>query len=224
VGVGLRLGLDLGRELRDADRREDRSAVERRGRRIRAGKQPIALAYGLGSVWIADYGAPQLLRVDPRRGRIIQATRLPGAHLDVLADGAAVWVVSEEGYLTRVDPRTGRRTGRIGGGSDPTFVTRCRGSLWVTNFKGETLWQVDGRSAKIERRIAIGSGAAGIACTGIDLWIAKYYENRVVRIARPPKVAAGPATGAGPTDVLASFGSVWVASSGDGTVERLPVP
>ena len=142
----------------------------------------------------------------------------------MLADGAAVWVVSEQGYLTRVDPRSGRATGRIGGGSDPTFVTRCRGSLWVTNFKGETLWQVDSRSAKIERRIPIGSGAAGIACTGSELWIAKYYDNRVVRIARPPSVAAGAPTGAVPTDVLVSFGSVWVASSGDGTVERLPLP
>src|SRR5207248_261620 len=123
---------------------------------VAAGRRPIALAFGLGSLWVADYAAPRLLRIDPAGNRVGRRIALPGAHLDLLAGATGIWVTSEEGDVVRVDPRSGRTTARLRGGSDPTFVARCRGALWVTNFRGPLLWQVDAPSARIARRIAIG--------------------------------------------------------------------
>jgi YVTN family beta-propeller protein len=192
-------------------------------RRIPAGIQPIALEFGANALWVADYGAPRLLRIDPTTNGVTRAMRLPGAHLDVLDRRSGIWVASEEGSVVRVNPRLTRVTARIGGGADPTFITACRGSLWVTNFQGSQLWRIDERRASLRSRTAIGTGAAGTACSNGALWVAKYYESRALELAPPPRRARTAATGASPTDVLAAAGSIWIANSAAGSVTRLPL-
>lgn len=196
-------------------------ATNRVVRRIRAGAQPIALAYDRAGLWVADYGAPQLLRIEPRTNAVARRMRLPGAHLDVLPRRSGIWVTSEQGSVVRVTRSLTRVTGRIRGGADPTFVTACAGSLWVTNFQGTQLWRVDERRARVRSRTRIGAGAAGTACSSGALWVAKYYDDRAVQLAPPPRQRRSLETGASPTDVLAAAGSVWVADSEAGTVTRL---
>jgi YVTN family beta-propeller protein len=74
-------------------------------------------------LWVADYSAPSLFRLDVRPGTVTARYALPGAHLDVLPRPSGVWVASESGELAVFDPGRHRVTRRITGGADTTFLT-----------------------------------------------------------------------------------------------------
>jgi YVTN family beta-propeller protein len=201
------------------DPRTDRVAA-----RIRLGTAPIALAYGRGALWVGDYSTPTLFRVDARAGTVSARYALAGAHLDVLPRASGIWVASESGELAVFDPARRRITHRITGGADTTFVEPCGSALWATNFEGAAAWRIDERRAAVTGRIAVGRGAAGIACASGSIWVASYASNRLLRIAPSGRVVARLETGLSPTDVLAAAGGVWVANSADGSVTRFSLP
>jgi sugar lactone lactonase YvrE len=87
---------------------------------------PTGVAAGEGAVWIVgrrgrDY---QVVRIDPATGRVTARTPFPASsRIDSIAVGyGAVWVVSSStATLTRIDPRSARRTGTVVvGSSRPT--------------------------------------------------------------------------------------------------------
>lgn len=190
--------------------------------RIPAGSVPIALGYGFGALWAGDYGDPWLFRIDPRTNRVGARFALAGLHLGLVPFGA-IWVTAEGGDVVKVDPRTGRVLGRVTGGLDPTFVTTCGKLVWVTNFRGNLLWEIDPKGVTITHRYTIGTAGAGMACVSGSLWITKYYDNQVISVDQRGHVQVRVTTGSEPTDVLAAANSIWVADSGSNAVTRIPL-
>jgi YVTN family beta-propeller protein len=79
------------------------------------------------------------------------------------------------------------------------------------------------------RRRRITRAAAALATAtvlGLVVWVGVRGSERVASISNPPagalgRVVATIPVGASPADVLVSYGAVWVASAGQGTVSRI---
>jgi hypothetical protein len=114
-------------------------------REYRLEQDPRAVALGYGAVWVATNGARdnEVLRIDPATGEVLGRMKFPlSKRVDSVAAGlGSVWVVaSSSGMLYRIDPRSGRVTGRhhlIGRITPPEDVF---GLIWVgTTAAGYTL-------------------------------------------------------------------------------------
>jgi sugar lactone lactonase YvrE len=54
----------------------------------------------------------------------------------------SIWVVDPDGYVTRVDPDSGRKTGSVDVGNDPSAIAAGAGSIWVTNRADGTVTRI----------------------------------------------------------------------------------
>ena len=61
----------------------------------------------------------------------------------MLAASRSIWIVDPDGYVGQFDPGTGRQTGSVDVGNEPSAVAAGAGSLWVTNSADGTVTRID---------------------------------------------------------------------------------
>jgi YVTN family beta-propeller protein len=66
---------------------------------------PIGLALGLGSLWLADLDAKEIVRVNPRTGRIIGRLTVGGQPIRLGIGFGSVWVRDDGGRVLRIRPQ-----------------------------------------------------------------------------------------------------------------------
>ena len=149
---------------------------------------------GFGSVWAVDNAQGQILRVNPRSGKV--EARIPSGRDAVLNVGAgAVWVVEPtpgrplRGRLARIEPATGRVTSRVrlpvpaGGPRPPTDLQIVGGVPWVV-APGAAL-RIDPETGRPVQRIEVresdGEPFPFATAVGEDgLWVLT-RDQRIVR-------------------------------------------
>src|ERR671931_2139109 len=62
---------------------------------IPTGAHPCGAAAGPGSVWVANYDSGSLVRIDPRRNRVVQRIRLAPGICRVVVDSGSLWVAND---------------------------------------------------------------------------------------------------------------------------------
>jgi streptogramin lyase len=93
------------------------------------------IAAGAGAVWTARYSGKTLWKIDPLSGRVTGGVRLGHTPQGVATEAGAVWVVTGDGYLLRIDPdsQTVEETIPLGvhpaAGSYP--IAAGAGGVWV---------------------------------------------------------------------------------------------
>ena len=65
---------------------------------------PVGVAVGFGSVWVADLGARQIVRVNPKTGRIVARLGLRGFPVRLAVGFGSLWVRDDTGRVLRVKP------------------------------------------------------------------------------------------------------------------------
>jgi len=76
-------------------------------REIPVPADPVALAFGAGSVWVASMGNGTLSRIDPTSGTVTGSVELGGAlGYGALAESAVGLAQMGDGSLSRFDPET----------------------------------------------------------------------------------------------------------------------
>jgi streptogramin lyase len=174
-----------------------------------------------GAVWVAVYGAGDVVRIDPRTNDVAAWIHVGGNPEDVLSLNGSLWVPNENGTLARVDPRSRRVTATVRVGADPDNIAVCRGRIWTSSLRGPSLVVVDPSTARVTARMPVGVGSVGLAC-GRALWVANYDTGELLRIDPVRRVVTGRASvGVRPRTVLISAGTVWVANQGSGSVSRV---
>ena len=134
-------------------RLDTRSMRFRKLATLREGEAPERIARLAGSLWITGRGT-DLLRVDPRNGRVRDEIEIGGSGIDVVAAGDALWV-----------PSRSEETDQSG---FPTMESLQR----VTP---------DGRAREVAR--ADGRlDVHGLAADDADLWLADNTEGIVYRV------------------------------------------
>jgi YVTN family beta-propeller protein len=205
-------------------------------KRIVVGHRPSGIAFGYGSVWVANDGDDTVSRVDPSTDRVVATIAVghgPGA---VTTGSGRVWVTNSLGVgaVSGIDPATDEVAVTIRGIDGPSAAD---GWLWAVG---------SGRPNGAVVRIDPVSGSVSGPSFGLDIqpadlaagddtvWFTKWFENpseqggpnvagpvgwprvvvRLVRIdPRTGHELGQPITVASlPTHPLVAAGAVWVAS------------
>jgi streptogramin lyase len=155
------------------DTRTDRIVAD-----VEVGLQPIAIAFGEGSVWVIDQGRQRLQRIDPRANAIVASIPVGFLPTGVAVSEGSIWVVSlsasgvDGPALSRIDPTTNTNLGSISvGHGAPVAVAVGAGSLWVATRNPDAIVRVDPPTAPVAAGnqlsplvAALLVAALGLAC------------------------------------------------------------
>jgi branched-chain amino acid transport system substrate-binding protein len=199
---------------------------------LATGGTPIDVAAGAGGVWVVN-GQPhagtqfvgplprELIALDPatRTSRATVALPRPRGPVDntsgarVAVGAGAVWVVTADGAVARVEPETAVITAR----SRPlsaVAVAAGGAGVWVLRGDGRVA-ALDPRTARIRVRARLPTGApAALAVGPTAAWATSAVDGTLWRIGRDGAVGAV-AVGAGASAVAAGADGadgVWVAN------------
>ena len=129
-------------------------------RTITTGHAPCGAVSAFGSVWVANDGGT-LVRIDPKRNRVVRRIRVGAAHVRSPRAGAHSGSRTTSAASTRVTPRGRVKT--IDVGSTPFDVLVAYGRVWVTAWEAGELAVVEPRTLKVVRRIDVGPRPVGLA-------------------------------------------------------------
>ena len=201
---------------------------------------PVAVAVGMGSVWVLTRHAllstrridDELLRIDPATGAIqgrIRFSGVPGGGGAVygLAVGAgAVWAVNaENAELFRVDPGSLAVTGKADLGLAGSVPAAGYGSVWAVRDWASNVLRVQPTTLAVTRAGTARHELVDVALGGGSLWANGFTSGIVYRIEpRTGRTVStvrltsddtrAPAQGsAASPSIAAGAGGVWVTVS-----------
>jgi YVTN family beta-propeller protein len=141
----------------------------------------ISVAATDGTVWVACCGGSQaggstsggrLLRVDPRRKRVVADIALNASPVAIAADTSAAWVATAGGQVLMVSPKRNRVTATLNAGGplgfDHTIAVGPSG-VWLADPFDEQLVRIDPRTRRVMARISAGA-VTTLAVTRDAVW------------------------------------------------------
>jgi len=184
---------------------------------------PISVSAGRDAVWVACCGESgtgasasggRLLRVDPRRKRVVADIALPARPVAVAADTAGAWVATAGGQVLLVSKRRNRVAATIDAGGPLGFsqtIAAGAGGVWLADPFDEQVVRIDPRTRRVMARIPAGA-ATTLAVAGDDVWALSSLgllridpaRDRVVATASDPDLHRARLVAAG-------AGAVWAA-------------
>ena len=189
---------------------------------VPVGSRPVAVAVGLGGVWVANADDGTVQRIDPKTHRVTATIGIGSDVSDIAVGFGSVWVAGgNDSTLTRIDPNPSpgvRATQHFGTNSltpEPIFsVATGPEGVWFT--RGSTLVLLDPRSDRRVRSYPIPSPIS-ITTGGRSVWVTT-QDERLLRYS-----TSGAPTGslALPAGAVADYGlgSLWaVVYIGSGAV------
>jgi streptogramin lyase len=143
----------------------DPDAMEER-RRIPVEGTIAALAADGNDLWLLDVQAGRLARMDSADGSTAPSVVTEGAS-SLLVHAGAVWVGSETGAVTRIDPASGDETGRVDVGTPVGRLLADGDAVFVVGEPGEPIVRVDIGSMEVAAR---GTEVLTAAAEGGRVW------------------------------------------------------
>lgn len=187
------------------------------GRRARLGtasgevpRQPLASA--MSTIWAQGHSAGTLSRRDPTTLTVRGTIDLDAAAAFAIAAGSdAIWAVTVDNRLLRIDPVTNAVIENLATGGRPLDVAAGGGAVWIAAWSDDVVIRHD-PVARSAISIPVGDGPAAVSFGFGSVWVACSGDGTVWRIdpARR-KVVAHWKLGASPEDIAAGEGAVWVA-------------
>jgi DNA-binding beta-propeller fold protein YncE len=172
---------------------------------------PCAAAAGGKWVWVSEYGAPYVLKIDPSSNKVISKTKIGTGSCGLGFGAGAVWIEdTNTSTVSRVSVTTGKRTA-IKVGFTPYDTMFAFGSAWTTAFTQGELERIDPAQNRVVNRwkLQMATGAVGafasVWATGIEGVI------RVDPVSH--KVLARIAIQGGAGWTAASADAVWVTTT-----------
>jgi YVTN family beta-propeller protein len=208
----------------DPDSNHIESLAQLRSRCPPGEPRPSYIAYGEGSIWVANNREDLLWRIHPRRGAVQATIRLPGVSADYAGEGiavgeGAVWV-NRAGSVVRIDPRT-NSTSKIDIPLEFGWIAAGEGGVWTADNvilrpggpKG-TLWRIDPALEAAVKAIEVGEGPRGVAVGAGSVWVVNGASGTVSRVdPLDNEVESTIDVGGTPRGVAVGEGTVWVTIS-----------
>ena len=195
---------------------------------VAVGARPGPIAYGSGSLWVANLDDQSVSRVDPKTLSTLRAIPVGGPPTGIAFAAGRAWVVFSDPTKTFVTARSldpqfdefGRpvRIGNVAPGTAAAAAAN-RDTLWVAPLSGE-LTQLDPGTGRIIRRVNPNSGPTGIAIGSGAVWMTDSEAGNVIRV-DPTGLLNPIPVGHGPSGIAVGDGGVWVADTGDDAIVRI---
>jgi len=192
------------------------------------GDGPRGIAYDGTSIWVANYDANNVSKINPATGTktdFPSGTGISNPHA-IAFDGTSIWVANYTGNnVSKINPATGTKTDYPSGTgtSHPYGIAFDGTSIWVANEGSNNVSKINpSTGAKTDYPTGTGTSAPrGVAFDGTSVWVANSGNSSVSQI--------NPSTGS-KTDVFAGFNQpsgmafdgayLWVTNYGNTTVAR----
>ena len=119
-------------------------------------------------VWFAS--GEKLNAFDPATGKAVRSIDV-AADAGTAFDGQHLFQIAED-RIQKIDPTSGEVLATIpapGGGGD-SGLAWAEGSLWVGNYRGRKIYQIDPESGAILRTIESNRFVTGVTWVDGDLW------------------------------------------------------
>ena len=197
---------------------------------IPVGTRPGAIAYGSGSLWVANQDDRTVSRVDPQTLQPLQAIPVGQLPSGIAASADQIWVATAAltpsataVSVSRIDPRFNSLTpvpiGNEVTGA-PEAVAAQGDQVWAAPGAG-LLTRLDGTTGQIVQQLDPNASPTAIAI-GDDgaVWITDNSADNVTRV-DPTGLLTPVAVGNGPSGIAVGEGGVWVADSLDNAVVRI---
>jgi len=178
------------------------------------------------SVWVSDYPAGAIHRLDPRTNTIAATIPIGKAPCSGIAAGfGSIWVpVCSTHSLARVDINTNKVAGHLpyGPADSEGGIATGAGSIWMLTDKAGTLSRINPATGSVAARIKVPSGSFSCAYGDGAVWVTSTEHNQLVRVDPATNSVTGvAATGSKPRFLTIGGGSVWTLNQGDGTITRV---
>ena len=199
------------------------------------GTRPGPIAFGSGSLWVANLDDQTVSRIDPASLRTVRVISAAAPPTGIAASAGGVWVAESSSSLK---PNTTPATSVSVEPLDPEFDSfgaaipignvvwggpgsiAARGdSVWVAPSTG-LLTRLDARSGRVTRRLDPNASPTGIAIGEGAVWLADTEAGNVVRVDRTGLSRPIP-VGNAPTAITVGGGGVWGVDSLDDRVVRI---
>jgi len=195
---------------------------------VPVGSRPGQIAFGSGSLWVANLDDQTVSRIDPSKGSVTRNIPVTDTPTGLAASPGAAWVVGSDRTrssvsVRRIDPQfdSVAQTMRIGnvvpGG--PGAVAAGGEDVWVAPSSG-LLSRLDPKTSRIVQTIDPNAGPAGVAVGADAVWVTDSDANTVTRV-DPTGLLTPIAVGHGPSGIAVGAGFVWVADTLDDAVVRI---
>jgi YVTN family beta-propeller protein len=177
---------------------------------------PITDATGAGYVYIANWHAQTVDRIDPATNAVAATANLSGAPYFITVIDSAVWVSTDAGEIDVLDATTLTSVATYKIGSIPGSPVIVGDGIWYPDHHGSTVNRLDLKTGQVTATVQ-NAGADPlyqVFCAG-SLWVDNLTEGRVVRIdPTSAKITATiPVPGTMLYGMTVSRGLVWVAST-----------
>ena len=127
--------------------------------------------------------------------------------------GEGMWVSeTDAGSVARIDSRTNKVTYRIHLGHAPDFMTEGFRDLWVTSSAEGLVWRINPNSGEVVARGRVPLTAYGLNPGFGSMWVADHDANKLFELDPKSAKALDSVKVPSAADVVAGFGSLWVAS------------
>jgi streptogramin lyase len=202
---------------------------------VRKGDGPTTIATGYGSVWVGT-GSGSVLRIDPRKRRIVQRVKAHGFVSGLVPAYGSIWVSSGTAALQRIDPASGHVTDIQSRDLwTVSAVAVSAGRVWVLDGAHRQLRRIDPARNRIAGTVEITAGEPlWLWADPVHLWLLVRADpkppmveddlDQVRLIALDPGdgVPVGPAVEtAGWIRFSAGFGSLWATDQVARTLARI---
>lgn len=136
-------------------------------------------------------------------------------------DGANMWVVNNDGTVTKLRANDGAVLGTFTVGMNPTAAVFDGANIWV-NALDNTLTKLRASDGAVLGTFSVGATPSGIAFDGSHIWVAQSNDNTVTQLrASDGAILNTYSVGRYPVSVIFDGANIWVANDGANTVTKL---
>ena len=129
---------------------------------------PCAAASAGGFVWVSEYSAPVLLKIDRATNKVVAKAKIGAGSCGLGVGAGSLWVEdTTSNTISRVSIKTAKRTAAIKVDATPYDSTFAFGADWFTSNGLGTVGRIDPRKNKVVHRLPLGS-AVGAGVIRID--------------------------------------------------------
>jgi DNA-binding beta-propeller fold protein YncE len=193
---------------------------------LAVGVKPLGVAVAAGSVWVANTDDKTITRLNVLRYELQRTVPLDLYPSDVAAASDGVWVVSGPGgkvFRLGTDNRASKPTLLGYTCRKPAAVTTGAGRVWVACDVPPGSFSFDPTEHPSRAPVLIHTKGFSDAAFGAGgLWLADANRGLVLEVDPVTnRIVERVRVGGRPAGLAVGAGSVWVASSRDGTVSRI---
>lgn len=193
------------------------------------GARPSSIAYGSGSLWVANLDDQTVIRIDPGTKTIKGNVSVEDTPTGLATSPGAVWVLGSnrtKPFVTvrRIDPKfnaiaSTTRIDTLDTARSAAVGTRGN-TVWVAPPSG-LLTRLNPRSASIGQQVDPNGYPAGIAVGPDAVWITDSTAGTVTRVDPTGLLTPIPVGNGRPSGIAVGGAAVWAADTLDNAVIRI---